>query len=142
MSFEIMVIAADESRLLPRTSDVLRAFEGHVVSVPGESLVVGSQDGKQVEISADWNPEEDTEQTLITINQPMDEAWLWDGVLTLLRRFDVFLMVPDAPEAWGAVARTDVTIPPEVRAFYGFVEVNSADELRAAFDNPPVGAGE
>lgn len=137
MSFEVFVIAADDSRAQPRKSDLLNAFEGHVLALPGVYLIVGSEDGPQCEISGDWGPDTDPEQALITFREPFPAPWLWEGVLDLLRNFDVFLMVPDAPSAWGAVARTDATIPPDVRDSYGFVQVASAQDLISAFQTPP-----
>lgn len=121
----------------PRKSDVLKAFAGHVLELPGDYLVVGTEDGPRCDISAVWGPDADPEQSLITIREPIPAPWLWEGVLDLLTRFDVFMMVPDAPNAWGAVARTDVTVPPDVRGSYAFAQVLSAQDLIGAFQNPP-----
>jgi hypothetical protein len=81
MSFEVLLIGAADSTLLPRMTDLLWTFEGHVVRMPGDFLVVGSDGGAACEIAGTWGPETDPQQPLITIREPISAAWLWEGVL-------------------------------------------------------------
>ena len=139
MSLEIFLIGTDGSVLLPRMSDVIRAFEGHVLAEPGDYLVVGSVGGGTCFISGTWLTESDPEQSLLTIKEPISARWLWEGVLDLLRRFDIFLMVPSVPKAYGIVARPGTTIPPGLRDPLQFVEASSTDDLISAIEKGPAG---
>ena len=137
MSFEVLLVGADAAVRVPRKSEVLRAFQGHILGLSDSVLTVGSAEDGQCEILGTWDSATDPEQFLVTIVEPIRARWLWDGVLELLQGFDLFLMIPSEPDAYGAIARPDVTIPPEVRKSYRFVEAASADDLIALAESPP-----
>lgn len=154
MSFDVILMAADNSTHVPRKSDLLRAFDGYVLGdrppislsalavlpgyvpragddepLPVRTLIVGGPGGGECEMSYTWNGDADPEQSLITVREPLRADWFWDGVLQILRQFDLLMVVPGAPDSYAVIARADATVPSGLRDGMQVVEVGSVEQL-------------
>jgi hypothetical protein len=162
MSFEVLLIGSDDAKQLPRKTDLLRVFNGHVIRddppisrsalsvlpdyearegydepLPVTRLLVGNPDDGDCTVSYASGPDGNPIQSLITIREPLRARWLWVAVHELMTGFDLFMVIPGAPDTYAIVARPDATVPVDHADSMPIVQVRSVDDLMAALDSPP-----
>ena len=130
MSFEVFIQGepAKTSRL-PRKSDLLRAFNGHVMAdeSPAHSVLrLGiDEPGRWCDLYYD-DGDDDPIQSSLMVSRPMTDGWLWDGLFSLLRDYDLFMYWPADPPTFLTV-RDDIPAPDDFPD--SFRQVGSASEI-------------
>ena len=130
MSFELFIQGeVDGTSNLPRKSDLLRLFDGHVVADEAPQFPVlrikGNQPANASDVFYDQG-EGDPVQSSIMVSRPMADPWLWDTLFSLLRDFDLYLYWPADPPTF-VTARADVPAPDDFP--YEFRRVDSGADI-------------
>ena len=130
MSFEVY-LQGEEDRTdnLPRKSDLLRIFEGRVLldEAPAHPVLrVGDATSGNSALFYQHGPG-DPLQSHFMVERPLAAEWLWDGLLRLLKTYDLYMFWPSVPPHF-VTARDGVPMREDLPVEFRH-RVNSRDEL-------------